>query len=361
MRATMIDTHRITMGPSHAAFTSLCQWREYWYCAYRVALHHGITPPGHVAIRRGIQGMVTPTALVWPDDTTTLCHSVGDCRDPRLVPTAEALWLFCGVYLPDPRHQHFNGLSAVGSNNLLVTHVSHTTDGVTWAPLEPILRPNVWAWSAIMDDRMWWVASYAVGLGTDIGMTITLSAGPSPYALMHYATIYDGHAYEREGTRLRYPNLAPCEPVLWSPCPQTLACAVRTGTGMDIGISRHPYTDWRWHASRMLLHPSAVLQTRHGTLLAARMVTQAPPPRTQRSVAAPASSPPQWHQILAVLPEGRHRPTNILDLPSWGDCGYAGIAPGPTPDTVCMSWYTQQNTSTLPGAQVHVATISIEA
>ena len=42
---------------------------------------------------------------------------------------------------------------------------------------------------------------------------------------------------------------------------------------MEIGVARHPYQDWRWHNTMEDMHPSAVLDTSYGRLLAGREVT----------------------------------------------------------------------------------------
>ena len=377
MRAHLLESNQLTTGQAHHAFTSLVQWRDAWYCAYREAPSHGITPPGHLVVHTLTPPLRTNTTHgrgpwtladtpTWAThQITTLAHPVGDVRDPRLIVTDEALHLLCGVYLPDARHQHWHGLSEHATSNILVSHVAHTTDGVTWSPLRPILAPNHWAWGAIVMEKLWWVASYSMGTVHDTATTLTLSAGVDPWHLVYCATLYDGASLERSGDDFCFPHRLPSEPVLWQPAPDILACAVRTEGGMDSGISQYPYARWRWHNTQRPLHPSAILHTPYGWLLAARAVrtTQDTSLRVNRDPDAPERllTRTSWHTTLHQLSPGFHVPQPLLTLPSFGDTGYAGLCAGPTPDTVCMSWYGQPQDSQLPGAQVSVATIRVEA
>ena len=356
MRATLLDTHCLTAGPAHHAFTTLCRWRDRIYCAWRAGLHHGITPPGHVAISRLSQE--------WPPRVCTnamLNHPIGDVRDPRLVPTPDALWCFAGVYLPTVGvHQAWHGLSAVPTDNIVQTHVAWTTDGLTWTPLVPILRPNFWAWGIIVLNGLWFVATYQQGTAFDTATTLTLFSGLSPLRLAYAGTIYDGFNFAKDGEQFRYPHSLPCEPVLWPVSPHILACAVRTETGMDLGVARtSALTDWRWHTRRQTIAPSAVYVTAYGTLLAGRAVAQYAPSRRDRD--ATRSSLPQttWRTSLYHLVPGTHWADLLLTLPSHGDTGYAGLCAGLEPNTVLVSYYTSVAESFLPGTDVWLAHIRI--
>ena len=194
-------------------------------------------------------------------------------------------------------------------------------------------------------------------------MRISLFAGKSLLVLSHAYTIYDGSAPEAMA-----PHYRPCEPVLWEPTPETLACCVRTESSMDIGLSRFPYANWRWVNTGRPLHPSTVLRTPHGWLLAAReeVLTgdRSLPTERQRF----ASRQKEWRTALFKLPAGYMIPRRLLALPSGGDTGYAGLALGAEEGTVLCSFYSQHDTlkreaysTTLPGASVYIATVRIIA
>jgi hypothetical protein len=363
MHATLRHLDTLTTDCFHNAFTSLAMWRNHAYCAYRQAPSHGITPPGTVVIQR----QWTHADQVW-EPTATLVLPGADCRDPRLVATEEALYCFLGAYLPAPQHAHWHGLSAHSSDNLIVSYVAHTTDGATWSPPAPIARVNTWIWSALpipldQDERGWFACGYYGGRAGECS-SLALYGGLTPWTLEYGGLIYDGISYERSGEASRYPHHAPSEPVLWSPAPATLACCVRTNTAMDIGVSHVPYQDWRWHNTTLALHPSAVLQTTHGTLLAARHV------KTEEGMDLRGAPSPgrriTWSTRLYWLPPGEHVPVLRLILPSAGDTGYAGLCATEDPDTILLSYYSQHcpdnpaRTAALPGAQVYVATIRLK-
>lgn len=353
MHATILETRTITSGTAHHAFTTLCQWQKRWYCAYRVAPSHGITPPGYLVIQQR-----TP----WEQGTPAqeLHHPLGDVRDPRFLATDEALYLLCGIYLPDPRHQSWHGLRNISTENNLVSHWSHTTDGATWSPLQPILRPNHWAWGVLAVEKLLYVVSYQMGTVHDTGTTLVLHAGHTLETLTYLGTIYDGLSFAHDGKALRYPHRLPSEPVLWQPAANTLACLVRTEGTMDIGISLKPYTDWRWHTTLYQLHPSAVLETPSGLVFATREVRTIgrSPTSKAASYVVPLTT---WRTALYTLPAGSHTPQFLCPLLSYGDNAYAGLALGPEPNTILVSWYTQTHTMThLPGAQVMLALLRLE-
>lgn len=363
MQLTLRHAHCLTGATGHAAFTTLVCWRGRYYCAYRTAPSHHIAPPGHVVVRRIAHDALRHQCLTgtltggWEEVGRLDCQG-GDVRDPRFVGTRDALYMLVGVYLQDPRHQDWHGLSQHAPENLLVTHVTWTTDGLTWMPLTPILRPNYWGWSACIIDRLWYVAAYQGGHTHDHGSTIALFCGATPTALSYYGTIYDGLDFRKDGETSVIPHMWPAEPVLWRPTPDTLACLLRTEGTMDIGLSRWPYHLWRWHATSAMCHPSAVLSMDGDILVAGREVELPPPRRRFSSAITQRPARPSCYTTLYGLPPGGYSPRPRLRLPSGGDTGYAGLAPGPLPNTVLISYYTGHATPHL-GADVSLALVEI--
>lgn len=364
MHAELLDLTVIAQDGLHNAFTSLCQWHGQYYCAWRVAPTHHITPPGHLIVSQRARGDIASVA-----HRATLIIPGGDCRDPRLLPTPDALFLLCGVYLPAPHHQGWHGLSHVSTENILYTHYSYTTNGETWAPLTPALRPNYWGWSALQSQKQahhpWMLAAYQMGTSHDIGGSLALFVGQDLGTLTYWGIVYDGMCGDSDGSTLLAPHYQPCEPVLWQPAPDTLACCVRTEAGMDLGVSRAPFQRWQWTDTKKHLHPSAVIQTPHGWLLAVREVLTIVAPKQQRNLPAIPPPPPIWKTAIYELPAGHTIPRHLLTLPSGGDCGYAGMALGEERDTLLVSYYSQHRhedpskTSTLSNANVWLATVAI--
>ena len=356
MHAELLDLTIIAHDGLHNAFTSLCQWHGQYYCAWRVAPTHHITPPGYLVIsqraRSGIATEVGRTILALPG---------GDCRDPRLYATPEAIYLLCGAYLPAPHQQHWHGLSRVSTDNILQTYWSYTTDGQTWAPLAPTMRPNYWGWSVLRSKQeRWVVAAYHMGTSNDISGSLSLFIGETLDALTYAGTLYDGIDLTTDGSIPHTPHYLPCEPVLWQPTPDTLACCARTEAGMDIGISHVPFQNWRWHNTALQLHPSAMLLTPYGWLLAVREVLSTRPRKGE------IPTPPTWRTALYTLPAGLMTPRHLLTLPSAGDTGYAGLVLDYlNPKKVYVTFYSQHLpqhptvTNTLPGTNVWLATVGI--
>jgi hypothetical protein len=369
MHAHVVETVCLAADGQHNAFTDLCQWRGEWFCAYRTAQSHGITPPGHLVVctaarlqTDGALGDWKTTGFFTYRDGARPC---ADLRDPKLIPSDEALYLLCGAYLPHPAHQHFQGLSAHPADNILQTMLTYTTDGKTWAPLTPILRPNYWGWSVVAGEHAYYLATYHTGRATETS-SIVLWTGHALLNLTPFATIYDGANLAKDGETYEYADWTPSEPVLYCPTPDTLACCVRTEGTMALGVSRAPFQQWRWHTTTRALHPSAVLGTKHGWLLAARETPAAQSYQGSRAAVAAGHAPRASMTGLYAL-QGQ-RVTQLLRLESAGDTGYAGLAPGPTPDTVLLSYYSQHRTlhtgrfgTTPPGADVYVATIHLGA
>jgi hypothetical protein len=120
-------------------------------------------------------------------------------------------------------------------------------------------------------------------------------------------------------------------------------------------VGTFPYgtADWRWHATDVLLHPSAVLQMPQGLLLAGREIVE---------TARRRGSALRYETYTALYAIEGHQVTKLLRLPSKGDTGYAGLAPGDEAGMVQVSYYSQHEVPTgLPGAAVYVATVEVAA
>lgn len=360
MHATLRHLERLTDCTRHQAFTTLAQWQDRTYCAYRVAPSHNIIPKGNIIIRSKSR-----REAAWPAyDYVELLHPTGDLRDPRFLVTDAVLYLLCGAYLPHPAYG--TTLLPASSDNLLQTHLTYTTDGDEWSTLVPVLRPNYWGWSGICAERgregdgaeeQWVLASYHTG-STGEGSSIVLWTGARLLGPLLPACIYDGASVEG-GDRggFRYGSLHPSEPVLWwDAATRLLGGVVRTGAEMHLGVGRFPYqtADWRWQATDVRLHPSAVLATPEGLLLVGREIVETWGKRR--------GSSPRYETYTALYHVEGHQVTKLLRFPSHGDTGYAGLAPGDEAGTVQVSYYSQHEVPTgLPGAAVYVATVEVTA
>lgn len=362
MHCTLRHVERLTNTTLHHGFTDCCVWRNHLYVAYRTSTTHYVLPPGRVVCqRRPVGDMGTH---VW-EPVAVPSHATGDMRDPKFLATEDALYLFCGVYLPHPAHGPGNVLYAASGDNLLQTHGTFSTDGDTWSPLLPMLPPQYWGWSAVdvRDGEACMVASYWTGLTSAQGAGIALSVSQMMLGQFLTQAIYEGTSLEVEGPAYRYRHLSPSEPVLFQAPDGAvgLGCAIRTGANtLTLGYGKEPYgtADWRWHDTDTLLHPSAILHTPHGTILAGRAFTEVPRRANNRRDMPPEE--PRYDTTTALWTLEGHQVTPLLTLPSRGDTGYAGLAQ--TKDTLVCSYYAQHEVPTgLPGAAVYLATIEVGA
>jgi hypothetical protein len=339
---------QITTGSRHHAFTSCAFWRGTLYVAYRSAPTHHPFPPGQIVIRQSTDGTNFDTRC------TTTIHLPGldaDLRDPRLIATDDALYCLVGAYLPAyPR----TAVSMRASENIIQSFLTYTDDGHTWAPLQPIYRPNYWIWSVLPLDHYFVAAAYHTGAPGEPS-SIHLLAGESLLHLRPNGVIYDGACLERDATRPDIPYLyahsTVAEPVLYRPTHETLGCLVRSEDGdkmMLIGVSQYPYQDWRWWNARQMIHPSAIISTPHGVLLAGRELVKGK----------------EWNIYTSLYQLNGQHLTRLVRLPSANDTGYAGLCHGLHPHEFLFSYYSQHTTPTpyripLPGAHVFVGTITI--
>ena len=354
MQARLGEIVRLTGTTEHSAFTDLCQWHGRYYCAWREARTHNILPRGNLHIHVSSDGHDWRLTFNYEE----FIHPFADLRDPKFLVSDDVLYLLCGAYLPHPAYRPLvDGVMPASADNLIQTHLTYTTDGETWSDLIPILRPQYWGWSGVQVGRCWYLASYHTGNhAVAEAQSLVLWSGTKLLGPLVSQPIYLGASGEKAGGTYRYPDTYPSEPVLWYDAASGfLGCAVRTEQTLHLGYGRAPYglEDWRWHATRSTVHPSAILQTSQGWLLAGREVIPGTLLRTGRRGPGTAAT------CLYAL-EG-HTLRKLLTLPSARDCGYAGLCAGPEEGTVLISWYSQHEVPDgLPGAAVYVATVEIE-
>ena len=351
MKVRHIETEKIISNSFHNAFTSLCFWRGTFYLAFREAENHGITPPGRIRILASKRPL---RAHTW-SDVASIVHPQHDYRDPRLIATPDYLFMICGAYVPSPHLQYVHGLSAMSGENQIWSYFIYTRDGRTWSQPHPMLRPNAWAWSAaVAQGGMWRMASYDVGAMESCN-TITLWGGTPMRGFQHLGIMYDGGNLEKEWGTFRYTASMPSEPVLYQPTPETLACCLRTGGTMLLGVVRHGLP-WRWEETGLRLHPSCVIQTKHGWLLAARELV----PVYRRGARGKILEEIERYDTQVTLwhIEG-NRFEKVLTLEGSGDCGYCGMCEGEKPGEILVSYYASDK-APVPCADIFMAQVRIE-
>ena len=339
MQAQLLENVCLVADGYHNAFTTLASWQGRYWLGFRRAATHNIATPGTIQIWTGPQ----ETAFRHQATLTLPGRDHVDLRDPRFLATPSHLYCLIGAYHPMPPSRE---LRTDPAENLISTYITSTKDGRSWAPLTRILRPNYWGWSLLAIGKGFVCAAYHTGQHHETS-SIVLWLGKTVYTMEPHVVCYDGATNQAD----RGPHYTPAEPVLFCPHTDTLACYVRSEKGMDIGVSCFPYTDWRWHNTQQRIHPSATVPTVHGRLLAGRSLSQ-----TQRGLTTAQTT--IWYA------EAQHL-TEILTLPSQGDCAYPGVVPrGGHPTEYYVSYYTQSKDHDRAGdrgADIYLARMSVHA
>ncbi len=335
MKAHVLATQRLISNSFFNGFTTLCRWHDRYWLAYRAAPSHTIVPPGRIVI------MTSDDGQRW-HEAATLGAPQRDYRDPRWIVADDMLYLMLGAYVPSPHlaMDDLHGLSTMSGDNQIWTVITGTRDGQTWTPLRPILRPNHWGWSAVrLTNRVWVLASYDTGVLESCN-TLTLWEGTPSSRWRHRGILYDGGAMDIEDGAFRFSASHPSEPVLYRPTPQTLGCCVRTTTTMLLG-TWSPGHAWRWQNTGRWLHPSAIMETPQGWLLAAREIIHTQGQGHTTSGDAATWTDAEAHATLWHL--HGNRLTRVAILESGGDCAYAGICAGKRLDNYLVSYYSSHD------------------
>lgn len=356
MKALLDGMLCITEGTNHHAFTDLCLWKGQYWCAYRIARTHNIVPKGVIHLEKWKYPFSSSPYEENGKSCTDFTHEEGDMRDPRFFVTPEVLYLYCGIYLPHPAYATYTGaaLSPDPGSNILMTHVAYTTDGKHWSDMSPLLRPNYWGWSVLSFRKSFYLASYHTGILNEEGSSIMLWKGSTPFFFTPIGVIYNNDPFDKDMA------FFPSEPLLsWSPESGYFECYLRTENGMDIGISGDERPgSWRWVHTNAQIHPSAILRTQHGVLVAARTI------HTRKSKRGGLSTT----MTTDLYRMSERYPEHLLTLPSDRDTGYCGLEYGKGVNEILLSYYSQHEMKThkepllyFTGAQVYLARIILEA
>lgn len=333
---------RVVSDGQHNAFTSLVRWRDRYWLAYRAGNSHSPAVPGQIVIRTSADGRD------WTAQTTL--HTGGDDRDPRFfVSPDDELYVYWGTYVP---FQCLTVPTMPSNGAVLVSHLAQYMPGRgAWTRPMAFGRVNYWVWSIVaMPDRpgkqdagLWLAAAYHTGGPGDTTSTALFACTDATrnkalvtgYPVWRYYTPLTGTCMDLHS-----------EPVLWQAGDHEVAGLVRQDDGVTLlGHGTAPYLaeSWAWEPLPYHLHVGAVLDVAGKTLVAGRL-----PEHEWRS-----EKPPSKHThgstsdrlthctVLCWLDPDTDILTPALRLPSGGDTGYPGLAPGLADDTVLVSYYAQ--------------------
>jgi hypothetical protein len=272
----LISVRQIWGSAPHSAFTDLIRFRRRWFCVFREA-------ETHEGSRGRIRIIVSDTGADW--GSAALISEKGvDLRDPKLsvMPDGRLMLLAGGTeYQPD------------GSKSRQ-PRVWFSKEGREWTGQHRILSPGDWLW------RVTWHGSRAYGVSYTI-------ASPRRWDVTLYSG-EDGVEY-RKVCALSVPG-RPNETTLRFTRDGRGQLLVRREGGDAagwIGQSRPPYVTWKWRSvGRRIGGPNFLILPDGGMWAACRDYGEA-----------------GNRVVVARIGRAGYRP--LLELPSGGDCSYAGM------------------------------------
>lgn len=263
----------------HNAFTGLTRFKDQWFCVFR-------TGKAHVSADGALQVLSSKDGNAWKP-VARITSDTADLRDAKISVTPNGQLMLSGAAaLHQPasmRHQSMTWFS---------------DDGTHWSKGHKIGDPNMWLWGMKWNDG----DVYSIGYHTG-------KKGPK------FTRLYksnDGKEYETVVDKLvntGYSN----ESSLVFTKDKTCYCLLRrdgSGKGANglLGISKPPYTDWKWKDLGVKIGGPELFQLPDGRILA-----------TVRLYS------PKAHTSICQIDVEKGTLTELLELPSGGDTSYANM------------------------------------
>ncbi len=275
----IVSVRKIWDQAPHSAFTDLVRFKDKWFCTFREGA-------AHVGGDGKLRVLVSPDGEEWTS-AALLAETGIDLRDPKLSITPDGrLMIVAGGSV-------YEGRRLVGRQ----PRVAFSADGATWTPTQRVLSEGDWLW------RVTWYAGQAYG--TSYRMVNGKRADDSKLTL--YSSP-DGVRYQQI-TDLDVPG-QPNETTLRFLPDGTMVALVRREAGNQhgwIGVSRKPYTQWKWHETKHRLGGPEFIVLPNGSMWAAGR-----------------SHVDGVKTVLAQMGPETYEP--VLTVPSGGDCSYPGLA-----------------------------------
>jgi hypothetical protein len=321
---------------AHSAFTDLTYWQGQYYLAFRRGTAHNQVGMGNIYV------LATKTPGVpctWRQVATI--DSGFDDRDPKFFTHRNRLGIVFGSYLPRQYH-HGGSISNAGYD--ICSHVSLSHNGASWSRPIQVSRVNYWLWSVVeLDTEIAELITEQMGLlytPTHMGASYHPIVKNDNYSsiFLHLADgpfrwqILDCIEVGSLGTDVSEPAL------LLSEADKQLTCIVRAepfrGSRRPGPAIRHvmsfqdyskgdPEKVWKQDILGDEIHsPCLMPYGESGYLIAGRQVV-----RNKYDIVSTTSV---WNAGGDLL----------CQLPSEGDNGYPGLAPGKD-GIIYASYYSQ--------------------
>lgn len=318
MKATLESSEKIWDQGKHNAFTDLIRFQNLWYCCFREA-------DAHVGGDGKIRVLASYDTKTW--SPVALIEEPGcDLRDPKFCPSKDdRLFMVAGGSV-------YKGTTFMGRRPRVIT----STDGKHWSVPNKSLAEGDWLWRAVMhpEDKKYYGVAYNCYPTTggpkfekEWSAKLYTSVDSKAWSL---ASVLNVKGLPNE-TTVRVLKNGTMMALLRRESP-----APDVGYRAMIGSAPAPYHEWTWKELNVPVGGPNFIELSDGRLLAA-------------SRARGAKGP-----CLSLFEMKADSLTPILELPSGGDCSYAGLVEHE--GTVYVSYYSSHEGK----ANIYFARVKIQ-
>lgn len=279
----LVSVRKIWDAGQHNAFTDLIRFEGNFLCTFRES-------EAHVGGNGKIRILSSSDGEQWKS-VALLAEAGIDLRDPKL------------SIMPDGRLMLVLGGSVYEGKTLLEkqSRVVFSKDGRDWTPPRRVLAKDDWLW------RVTWHAGRAYGIAYTVPTRPPDAPGEWTATFVESA---DGINFQRV-TKLEIPGRPNEATVRFRASGEMVALVRREAQDKTawIGMSRAPYTDWKWQPAGLFIGGPNFIELPDGRMIAGGRQRQLAPKGDRMFVGR--------MNATSVTPE--------LTLPSGGDCSYPGF------------------------------------
>lgn len=277
--AELVECRRIWDAAPHNAFTDLARWKQRWWCVFREG-------QGHVSPDGAIRLLVSEDGTEWKP-VRRFASERADMRDSKLsvTPSGQLMVIAAAAV---------HGAKDSKKPSAWENYAWFSGNGSDWSAPQPVGETNVWLW------RLTWSGAQGLAIGYD-----TLAE--------NFVRLYrtkDGKRFDVVVDSLLHEQ-SPNEHGMVFLGDGTAQCLMRRdgkpGLGL-FGVSSPPYRDWNWKEVGAKIGGPALIRLPDERLIAVVRLYDA---KVRTSVCALDASTGTLSEMLA--------------LPSGGDCSYAGL------------------------------------
>jgi hypothetical protein len=283
MAPELVSVKKIWSDSPHAAFTDLIRFKSAWFCTFRDS-------EAHVGGDGKIRVLVSTDGEQW--QLAGLLSEPGvDLRDPKLSIT------------PDGRLMLVLGGSVYEGKTLKERQprVAFSKDGRQWSAPQRVMERGDWLWRVTWHEGRAYGISYATSVASKAGGEWEVKFVESKDGI-DYRVVKDLQVPGRpnEGT-VRFLDNGDCVALLRREAGDKAAW---------IGVSRAPFTDWKWQPAGLFIGGPNFIVRPGGSMIASGRQMNPAPTGARTFVGRMDTN--------SVTPQ--------LVLPSGGDCSYPGLA-----------------------------------